>query len=62
MLINKLMYGVRLFTEQRSSYTRIENLRSHHYTSCSLPEVTGQLTLSSLGIQKMCKVLTIMNS
>lgn len=40
MLINKLMYGVGLLTEQRNPYIGRENLQSHWNKSCSLPKVT----------------------
>ena len=39
-LINKLMYGVSLLTEQGSPYIRRENLQSHSNKPCSLPKVT----------------------
>lgn len=57
MLINKLMYGVSLLAEQRSSHT----LQSHWNKPCSLQRVTLE-NLCALGIQQMYKVLTTINS
>lgn len=40
MLINKLIYGVSLLTEESSPYSKRENLQSNWNESHSLPKVT----------------------
>lgn len=64
MLINKLMYGARLLTEQKEKknpYTKIESLKKPLVSIMPFARSDWK-THMSLGIQTMCKVLTTINS